>query len=180
MQIDATDSSKMVADVTLWIRKGSELAVTPSKFGNLPRPEISVYPIRCVEEYVSLETINWMRIPDRYDQLEDHIGDTTLAIHMNTDLAEAHNDDRTLTIELEAIENNIGHFGNEIDMTDMKNTIDTQNDVITYQVILSASSDNSDVNALSSSIFEYVIVPDLSFFECINRFNVAVSNDTWI
>ena len=52
------------ADVTFWIRKGSELEVTPSKFENLPRPENSVYPIRSVEEYVSLETINWMRISE--------------------------------------------------------------------------------------------------------------------
>ena len=31
-------------------------------------------------------------------------------------------DDSTLTIELAAIENSIEHSGNEIDMTDMKNT----------------------------------------------------------
>ena len=37
-------------------------------------------------------------------------------------------------------------------MTDMKNTIDTQTDVITHQVIRFASSDNADVNALSSSL----------------------------
>ena len=79
------------ADVTLWIRKGSVLAVSPSKCGNLQRPENSVYPIRGVEEYASLETINWMRIPERYDQLEDDGGDTILPIHMNTDLTEAHN-----------------------------------------------------------------------------------------
>ena len=152
------------ADVTFWIRKGSELAVTPSNFGNLPRPENSEYPIRCVEEYVSLETINWMRIPDRYDQLEDDGGDTILPMQKSTDFAEAHNDDRTLAIELMAIENNIGHSGNEIDMTDTKNTIDTV----------------ADVNALSSSLYEYVIVPDLSLFECMDRKNIAVLNDTWI
>ena len=113
------------ADVTFWIRKGSDLAVTPSKFGNLPRPENSVYPIRCVEE----------RIPERYDQLEGDGGDTTLPIHMNTDLTEEHNDDSTLAIELAAIEKNIGHSGNEIDMTDMKSTIDTIADVVNHQVI---------------------------------------------
>ena len=63
------------ADVTLWIRRGSELEVSPSKFENLPRPENSVYPIRCVEE-----AIKWMRIPERYDQLEDDGGDTILPI----------------------------------------------------------------------------------------------------
>ena len=31
----------------------------------------------------------------------------------------------TLTIELAAIENSVGHSGNEIDMTHMKNIIDT-------------------------------------------------------
>ena len=46
----------------------------------------------------------------------------------------------------------IGHSGNKIEMTDMKNTIDTQNDVITHPVIRFASSDNVDVNALSSSL----------------------------
>ena len=61
----------------------------------------------------------------------------------------------------------IGHSGNETDMTDMKNTIDTQTDVVTHQVICFVSSDNADVNALSSSLFQYVIVP-------------AVSKDTWI
>ena len=52
-------------------------------------------------------------------------------------------------------------------MTYMKNTIDTVADVITHQAIRFASSDNADVNAFSSSLFEYVIVPDLSFFECV-------------
>ena len=85
----------------------------------------------------------------------------------NTFVAEAHNDDSTLTIELAAIENSIRHSRNEIDMTDMKNTIDVQTDVITHQVLRFASSDNADVNDLSSSLCEYVIVP-------------AVSNDTWI
>ena len=127
-------------------------------------------------------------------------GDTTLPVHKNTDLAEAHNDDCTLTIELAAIENNIGHSsdeidmtdmkntiatiadvithsatrpisighsGNEIDITDMKNTIDTQSDVIAHQVIRFASTENADVNVLSSSLFEYVSVPGLSFFECL-------------
>ena len=132
------------------------LRVSPSKVEDLPRPENSVE-----------ETIKWTRIPERCDQLEGDGGDTIFPIHKNTDLAEDHNDDSTLTIELAAIDNSIGHSGNEIDMTDMENTIDTQADVITHQVIRFASSDNSDVNALSSSLFEYVIVP-------------AVSNDTWI
>ena len=37
------------------------------------------------------------------------------ATDKNTFLAEAHIDDSTLTIELAAIENSIGHSGNEID-----------------------------------------------------------------
>ena len=61
----------------------------------------------------------------------DDGGDTILPIHQNTDLAEAHNDDRTSAIELMANENNIGHSGNEIEVTNMKNTTDTVADVIT-------------------------------------------------
>ena len=61
-----------------------------------------------------------------------------------------------LTIELVVIAKNTEHSSNEIDMTDMKNTIDTQTDVVTHQAIRFASSDNADVNALSSSLFEYV------------------------
>ena len=53
----------------------------------------------------------------------DFIADQTLP-------TEAHNDDSALTIEFAAIEDIIGHSGNGIDMTDMKNTIDTIADVI--------------------------------------------------
>ena len=120
-----------------------------------------------ITHQVPLEAIKWMRIPERYDQLEGNGGYTTLPIHKNTDLLEAHKDDSTLTIELWEIENNIGHSGNKIDMTDKKNTIDTQTCVITHYVIRFASSDNADVHALSSSLFEYVIVPGLSLFECL-------------
>ena len=74
------------------------------------------------------------------------------ATDKKTFLAEVHDDDSTLTIELAAIENSIGHSGNEIDMTDMKNTIDTIADVIIHQVIRFASFDNADENALSSSL----------------------------
>ena len=56
------------------------------------------------------------------------------------------------------------HSVNEIDMTDTKNAIDMQTDV-THQVIRFASSDNADVNALSS------------FFDVIVT---AVSNDAWV
>ena len=76
-----------------------------------------------------------MRIPERYEQFEGDGGDTTLPIHVNTDLTVAYNDDSTLAIELAAIENNIGHSGNEIDMTDMENTTDTIADLITHQAI---------------------------------------------
>ena len=66
-----------------------------------------------------------------------------------------------------ALGRKLKHSGNEIDMTDTKNAIDMQTDVITHQAIRFVSSDNADVNALSSSLFEYVIV-------------TTVSNDTWI
>ena len=74
------------------------------------------------------------------------------ATDKNTFLAEAHIDVSTLTIELAAIENSIGHSGNEIDMTHMKITIDIQTD-ITHQVIRFASADNADESALSCFFF---------------------------
>ena len=179
-----------------------------------------------------------MRIPERYDQLEDDGGDTILPIHKSTDLAQAHNDDRTLAIELMVIENNFGHIGNE---TDMKNTIDTVADVIAHQVLLEAimwmriperydqregdggddstlaielatiennighSGNEIDMSDMKNTIdtvadvithqvtrfdssgmrcppplLNMIFVPDLYFFECRNRFNVAVSSDTSI
>ena len=61
---------------------------------------------------------------------------------------EAHNDVSTFSIELAEIEDIIGHSGDEIDLTDMKNTIDTIVDVIMHQAVRLISIGSVDMMEL--------------------------------
>ena len=162
-------------DVTFGIRKGSELEVTPKQVWEFAETrELSVpSTLRggvCITGDHQVDAKNDTTSSKR--MAENDSPDT-----QDTDLSEAHNDDRTFTIELVAIGSNIGHSGDKIDTTSMKNTIDTVADVITYQVGRFTSSDNADVNALSSSLLEYVIVPDLSCLQVFDNWQLWRQSD---
>ena len=97
-------------DATLLIHEGTELQVVLDKDGTLPNPENSSNPmIKCVLQWVkdsiSLIANNWTRISNHKKKM------------MNN-----------------AIDGNIGHFDNEIDMTSMKSLDDTKVDNIRSHV----------------------------------------------
>ena len=116
-------------DATILIHQGSELEAVLDNAETLTDPENSANLVmkslsQWMTDSISLVARKWIRIPDHKKKTMSN-----------------------------AIDSNIGHCDNEIDMTGMESSNDTKVDDIRPQVVRFVSPDDAEVNALSSSRF---------------------------